>query len=388
MIDRVPIAIIGGGALGLAVACSLLNQGLSGLVLLEKNEAFGLEQSGSNSGVIHAGFFYETESLMARFCVEGAERLYEFCRNHGVPFKQTGKLMVAVSDHEVTILEKYRELAINNGLREVRMISGKEARKLEPCVNAKAALHVPRSGVFDPAAYVSGLYRYAAALHDAPDMMMRGCNVRAITPGPEGFLIDVTQARGAEKHWQLTCDVLINAAGLHSLDLAKMMDPDLSFEKQYLKGEYCQFNRRPNLFVQMNVYPTPVFLELPGGGTFIDLGAHLTPKVGPDGRGGTLVAGEIQVGPIFHEVLDPNDRRNTMDPLKFYDPVKPFFPTLKKEDLYQGHTGVLGLIKNQTDFMIYRDEKYPNAIHLLGMESPALTASLAIGRYVADMVKI
>ena len=299
MTDRFPIAIIGGGVLGLAVAYTLLDRGKQNIVLLEKNEGFGLEQSGSNSGVIHAGFLYETGTRMAELCVQGGRRLYEFCRVHGVPFKQTGKLMVATNEDQEKILDKYLTLAVNNGLQDVTIISGKEAKKLEPCLNVKSALHVPQSGVFDASFFVSTLYKKAADLHDTPDLFMKGCSVVGVEPRKNCFTLHVEQLRGDTPKWQLDCEILINAAGLYSWDIAKTINPRLLFEKQYLRGEYYQFNRRPDLFVDLNVYPVPVPVVLPDGGHFLDLGVHLTPKVGPDERGRLAVAKEILFGPIL-----------------------------------------------------------------------------------------
>ena len=386
MNHRVSIVIIGGGVLGLAVANYLLDRGRTDLVLLEKNDAFGLEQSGSNSGVIHAGFLYKTGSLMAGLCVEGTRLLYEFCERYNVPYKKTGKLMVATSGEQEKILETYFQQATENGLSEVEIISGKDVKRLEPCIEAQAALYVLRSGVFDASFFVSSLYKRAAAKHTTADMLMKSCKVVGIEPKGNYFTLDVEQVGGEPPRWQLDCDILINAAGLYSLDLAKMIDPQLPFEKQYLKGEYYQFNRRPDLGINMNIYPTPVLVKLARGGQFVDLGAHLTPKVGPGGKGHTQVAKETLVGPIFAEVSDPEDYHSTMDSSDFFNSVKSFFPSLKQEDLYKGHTGILGLIKDQTDFIILQDEQYPNSIHLLGMESPALTASLAIAKHVVDLV--
>jgi L-2-hydroxyglutarate oxidase LhgO len=386
MNDKVTTVIIGGGALGLAVANYLLSQGRTDLVLLEKNDAFGLEQSGSNSGVIHAGFLYQTASLMARLCVEGTGLLYDFCEKHHVPYRKTGKLMVATNTEQEKTLEEYLRRAAENGLRGVEIICAKDTKKLEPCVEAKAALYVPQSGVFDASFFIDSLYKRAAAKHATADMLMKGCKVVGIDAKRNYFTLDVEQARGDTQRWQLDCDILINAAGLYCLDIAKMIDPHLPFEKQYLRGEYYQFNSRSDLFINRNIYPTPVLIKLPGGGQFLDLGAHLTPKVGPDRTGHTLIAKETIVGPIFTEVNDPTNCRSTMDSSSFFDAVKLFFPSLKKEDLYRGHTGILGLIRDQTDFMIYRDDRYPNCVHLLGMESPALTSSLAIAKYVVDQI--
>jgi glycerol-3-phosphate dehydrogenase len=217
-------------------------------------------------------------------------------------------------------------------------------------------------------------------------MLMKSCNVVAIAAKRDCFTLTVEQLRGDTGRWQLDCEVLINAAGLYSLDIAKMISPALPYEKQYLKGEYFQFNRRDDLFINGNVYPVPILVIFPDGGHFLDLGAHLTPKVGPDERGNTVVAKEVLIGPIFTDVKEPQNCCSSIDRSVFYESVKLFLPSLSKADLYRGHTGIIGLIKDQTDFCIMKDESYPGCIHLLGMESPALTASLAIGHYVADMI--
>ncbi len=386
MTDKIPIAIIGGGVLGLSVAYSLLQRGFEDLVLLEKNEDFGLEQSGSNSGVMHAGFLYPTGTDMARFCVEGLQLLYQFCQDHCVPHAPTGKLMVATNAEQEKELQKYFRLAMDNGLQNVEMLAAAEVKKREPCLEVKSALYVPQSGVLDASFYVSTLHNKAADLHNTPDMLMKTCKVVSIEAGDKGFKLDVEQLRGDTKRWQLECDLLINAAGLYAWDMAKMLSPDLPYEKQYLRGEYYQFNRREDLFINANVYPVPIMVVLADGGHFLDLGAHLTPKVGPDERGSTAVAKEVLIGPIFTEAKDPEDYRSTIDRSVFYESVKPFLPSLSETDLYHGHTGLLGLIKDQTDFMILQDESHPGCIHLLGMESPALTASLAIGRHVANLI--
>ena len=385
MNHKISVAIIGGGVLGLSVAYNLLKNGVRDIVLFEKNIGFGREQSGSNSGVIHAGFLYEPGSLMARFCVEGAGLLYEFLEKNSVPYKRTGKLMAATSEKEEETLEEYFKRAKENGLRDVELVTAKRGKQLEPCIQLSSALYIPQSGVFDPSVYVARLHRAAAALHDTPSLLMKGCKVEGIEPNRTSFSLDVAQAGADSERWRVDCEVLINAAGLHSLDVAGMINPDLPYQKLYLRGEYCQFNSRRDLFINGNVYPPPVLLELPDGGSFLDLGAHLTPKVGPDERGNTVVAKEVLVGPIFTEVSDPEDYRNSLEPSRFYSAIKKFFPAIRKDDLYNGHTGILGLIKHQSDFLILRDTLFPNCIHLLGMESPALTASLAIGKHVADL---
>ena len=386
MTNKFSVAIIGGGVLGLAVAHSLLKQGKQNIILLEKNSAFGLEQSGSNSGVIHSGFIYKPGTCMASLCAEGVDLLIKFCRANAVPYKLTGKIVVATDAAQEKELELYYKQAKKNGLAGVKIISGKESREIEPCVAAKAALHIPNAGVFDPSYFVNELYRQVSSMHDTPDLIMKGCNVVNVKAQNDHFLLDIRQSNSNLPSWQVACETLVNAAGLQSLDIAKLIHPDMIYQKQYLKGEYYQFNCQSNLFVNMNIYPVPLMVDLPSGGQFLDLGAHLTPKVGRGLDGNTTVAKEILVGPIFSEMNDPEDYTSTMSPDIFFDAVKGYCPSLNIENLYKGHTGILGLIKGQTDFMISKDEEFPNCIHLLGMESPALTASLAIGNQVASLL--
>ena len=134
MTDKIPIAIIGGGVLGLAVAYTLLNRGHRNIVLFEKNDGFGLEQSGRNSGVIHAGFLYQTGTSMAKLCVQGVPLLIQFCQEHSVPHAQTGKLMVATHAQQENELQKYFRLAVDNGLQGVEILTAAETKKREPCL--------------------------------------------------------------------------------------------------------------------------------------------------------------------------------------------------------------------------------------------------------------
>jgi L-2-hydroxyglutarate oxidase LhgO len=335
---------------------------------------------------MHAGFLYPTGTDMAKFCVEGLQLLYRFCQDYSVPHAPTGKLMVAINPGQEKELQNYYRQARDTGLKGVETLTAAEVKKREPCLETTSALYVPDSGVFDASFYVATLYNKAAGLHDTPDMLMKSCKVIGIEAQNNGFRLEVEQLRADTQRWQLECDVLVNAAGLYAWDVTKMLSPDLSYEKQYLKGEYFQFNRRDDLYINANVYPVPVMVVLDNGGHFLDLGAHLTPKVGPDERGNTAVAKEILIGPIFTEVKDPENYSSSIDRSVFYESVKPFLPAMKEADLYRGHTGIIGLIKDQTDFMIMADESHPGCIHLLGMESPALTASLAIGRHVANLI--
>ena len=373
--------------LGLSVAYCLLKSGRHDIILLGKNRNFGLEQSGSNSGVLHSGFIYKPGTDMASLCVEGLGLLRDFCRARSVPHSLTGKLVVATEPQHEKELEFYYRQARTNGLEGVRLVSSQEAEELEPCVAAKAAMYIPHAGILDPAYLAAELYRQNATMHATPDLMMRGCEVSGITPLKDGFILDVRQTNSDTPHWQVECSSLVNAAGLYALDIAMLIQPDLAYQKQLLKGEYYQFNSRPDLFVSRNVYPVPVMVDLPSGGQFLDLGAHLTPKAGPGGKGETVIAREILVGPIFTEVSDPDDMAGTLEPELFFNAVKGYFPNLNINDLYRGHTGILGLVKDQTDFMILKDEAYPRCIHLLGMESPALTASLAVGKRVVNLLR-
>jgi L-2-hydroxyglutarate oxidase LhgO len=363
--DRVSCVIIGAGVIGLAVARRLAQAGRE-VIVLEAAEDIGTVTSSRNSEVIHAGIYYSAGSLMARMCVSGKHALYDYCRDHGIPFRNCGKLIVATTPNETLKLQSIKAHAEANGVHDLRTLGGKEARALEPALHCDAALLSPSTGIIDSHAFMLALRGEAedagaACAFHAP--LLRG---RA-TLG--GFELDV----GGEAPITLACELLINAAGLAATFVARGIDgmPIELIPPAYLaKGNYFSCGARAP-FSHL-IYPVPE----PGG-----LGVHLTLDM----------AGQARFGPDV-EWVDAIDY--AVDPAraeKFYPAIRRYWPALPDGALMPGYSGMRPKIVPPAvavqDFLIQgpKDHGVDGLINLFGIESPGLTSSLAIADYVAGL---
>jgi L-2-hydroxyglutarate oxidase LhgO len=365
--DRVSCVIIGAGVIGLAVARRLAQAGRE-VIVLEAAEGIGTVTSSRNSEVIHAGIYYSAGSLMARMCVSGKHALYDYCRDHGIPFRNCGKLIVATTPNETLKLQSIKAHAEANGVHDLRTLGGKEARALEPALNCDAALLSPSTGIIDSHAFMLALRGEAegagaACAFHAP--LLRG---RA-TLG--GFELDV----GGEAPITLACELLINAAGLAATFVARGIDgmPIELIPPAYLaKGNYFSCGARAP-FSHL-IYPVPE----PGG-----LGVHLTLDM----------AGQARFGPDV-EWVDAIDY--AVDPAraeKFYPAIRRYWPALPDGALMPSYSGMRPKIVPPAvavqDFLIQgpKDHGVDGLINLFGIESPGLTSSLAIADYVAGLAE-
>ncbi len=388
--ERVGATVIGGGAVGLSVLLELARAGLENVFLLEKHDLIGQEQSSRNSGVVHSGIFEEVGSLKARLCVASNPLLYEFCSTHGIPALRVGKLIVAATPDEVAGLERLHAQAVRNDVPEVSLLSREQVRELEPGVEAVAALHVPSSGMFDAAAYTNTLARLAEA-HGAHILLS----------------FEVTAVEAAEDHFVVTgmhdgheevfaTDVLINAAGLYADQVARMINPDMRIGNTAprvvaLRGEFYKFNhrRRPALqFCGANIYPLPQVFRVDGNIAGYAV-VHFTPTFDA-AEDGTLTIGDtVLLGPVFKRVARKDDYATDRVPADvFLEQVRRYYPALEMDDLEQDFCGVMAWLHGHRDFVIERDRRYPHCIQLLGLDSPALTASLGIAREVRRLVDL
>src|SRR6195256_6113788 len=204
--DRVECVVVGAGVVGLAIARRLAQDGLE-VVVLEAAEGIGTVTSSRNSEVIHAGIYYPAGSLMARMCVSGKHALYDYCRDHGIPHRNCGKLIVATTAKETEKLQAIRAHAEANGVLDMRTLSGEAARALEPALNCDAALLSPSTGITDSHAYMLALRG------DAEDA---GAACAFHTPLARAKVAAgrIEIAAGGEAPMTLACDLLVNAAGL------------------------------------------------------------------------------------------------------------------------------------------------------------------------------
>ncbi|HAZ14095.1 MAG: hypothetical protein A2X86_02985 [Bdellovibrionales bacterium GWA2_49_15] len=382
--EKINVAIVGGGVIGCALAYELSRQGLTDdIFLFEKQSALGDAQSGRNSGVIHAGIYYRTDSLKARLCVEGNGLLYDFCRQHLVPSERVGKLVVACSDEEVVRLEKLLVVARANGVPDVKLLNTQEIKKYEPNVEAKQALLVPSTGIVDAATYVQTLSSLAA---NKGVSLLTSFEITHITPEGGGLLITGLH-HGQEERF--LAKAVVNAAGLYSDRVAKMINPDWPVEIEPLRGEYYKFNRRKRDGIwlnQYNVYPVPARVEI-GNRQVEVVGVHLTPTFTELLDGRYALGDIVTVGPEFVYVDDREDfARGRKAKSFFHQFAKRFFPELEEDDLQEDFSGIMANLKGHNDFIIEADQKYPNCIHAVGIDSPGLTSSLAIARKISALL--
>ena len=356
------VAVIGGGVVGLSVAHLAARAGWSA-VLLERHARFGQETSTHNSTVLHAGIYYPPGSWKARLCVEGRRELAARLGEWRVPHRISGKLIVAVRPGELPDVERLAANARAGGVESCRVISKAEMRRIEPHVAGYGALYSPDSGVFDVAAYLASL---AARAEAADALLLSSAPVVGLEPGGEGIRV-VTGTRGA-----LRAAAVVNAAGLWADHVARMAGND-AHAIHPCRGEYASVVSSRASLVRGLVYPVPQ--------AEASLGVHFT----------RTVDGELWVGPTARYIGRRDDYESDRLALDhFHRRGRALVPSLELTDLRMGPSGIrpkrVPEGSPRADFLIERDPGVPGLIHLIGIESPGLTASPAIARVVVGML--
>lgn len=391
------VFIIGAGAVGSAIAYTLSQNSKFDITVLEKNETIpGLNQSSRNAGVIHAGIYYskKNEPLKSRFCVEGNKLMYEFCAREGVPHKKVGKLIVATNELEKEYLDYFFESAKANNVPGIKIISEREIKKLEPNLNAISAIYVPSSGVVDAKKLVK---KYKELSEANGGSFVTSTEVLDVKPKSGGFIIKTKSNNSKES---FNADIVINSAGLYSDVIAKMINKDSPYELLPTRGEFVQFENTSDVKIGMNVYPAPYgfytetgekahvgieeFLKLYQEGLVTrTVGVHVTPTINEDLSLGSIAI----VGPVKSVKIGRDDYTNKLKEVEVYhDKISNYLPSIKHDHLKKHYTGIMASERNFKDFIIERDNKFPNFINLIGIDSPGMTSSLAISRHVAKIV--
>ncbi|MDA1070200.1 MAG: NAD(P)/FAD-dependent oxidoreductase [Proteobacteria bacterium] len=368
MFEAADAVVIGAGVVGLAVARALAMSGREVLVI-EAEAAIGEGTSSRNSEVIHAGIYYPRGSLKARLCVRGRDLLYGFCARNGVAAEAIGKLIVAVTPEELPALQALVATAAGNGVDNLQPLDAAAARTLEPALHCEAALLSPSTGIVDSHGYMLALQGEAEA-HGA--MVVHRTRVLRGRVGVSGMLLDIADADGAEM--TLSCRSIVNCAGHGAHAIARDMaglDP-CSIPPRYLaKGRYLTVSGASPF--RHLIYPMPV----PGA-----LGVHVTLDLG----------GRIKLGPDISWVdeMDFTVEPEIID--GFRQSVRRYWPDVMERELELGYAGVRPKIHGPessfADFMISGPEAHgiPGLVNLFGIESPGLTASLAIAEMVAGQI--
>lgn len=359
MAEAVDCVVIGAGVVGLACAARLAEAGRDVLVL-EQHELIGSETSSRNSEVIHAGIYYPTGSEKARLCVEGKAKLYEYCERYAVPHARCGKIIVAVTDEQTEVLEGYRQQSERNGAGELSWLDQKALNELEPNVRGVSALLSPTTGIIDSHSYMLSLQ---GRLEAHAGMIAFGTRVLGL--GEHGG-----KPRVVTDGDTLDCQVLINSAGLEAPGLAAQVDASAP-AAYYARGHYFTYSGRPP-FSRL-VYPVAE-----AGG----LGVHVTVDL----------AGQVKFGPDVQWCERVDYEFDATRLTAFAEAIARYFPALETDRLQPGYVGVRPKITGPgepaSDFRLDGSEAHgiDGLVNLLGIESPGLTASLAIAERVHALV--
>ncbi|MBI4431756.1 MAG: NAD(P)/FAD-dependent oxidoreductase [Candidatus Omnitrophica bacterium] len=373
--EEVDICIVGCGVIGLAVAAGISKPGRK-VIALEKNAGFGEETSSRNSEVIHAGIYYPAGSLKARFCVEGRDQIYALSGKWGIPTKKLGKLIVATVKEEEPELEVLLKHGLANGVTDLRIISGKELKQLEPNVRGTAALYSPSTGILDSHRLMQ--FFLGQAQSKGADIVFNS-PVRKIQKVGERYAVSVSSSESDS--FTFSARAVVNAAGLKSHRMAESVGMDIDkagYRLKFCKGEYFRVRGGGSgQWVKRLIYPVP---------NKISLGIHVTPDM----------EGNLRLGPSAH-YLDEAGLDYEVDESAceaFAKDTQRFLPMLKSDQLVPDTAGIRPKLQGPKepfrDFVVCEEsgKGFPRFINLIGIDSPGLTSSPAIADEVKRLIDV
>ncbi|WP_242617782.1 L-2-hydroxyglutarate oxidase [Edaphobacter modestus] len=393
-LSQVDVAIIGAGIVGLATARELCTRfpGVS-LVVLDKERTVGAHQTSHNSGVIHSGIYYKPGSLKARLCVEGANALIHFCRDHGVPYEICGKVIVATTEEEIPRLEELYRRGKGNGLEGLKMICAKEIRDLEPYAAGIRGIHVPGTGIVD---YGKVAGKYAELITARGGQILLSCEVIGLRYVHSETVMETTRG-------EITAKFVINCAGLQSDKISQMANVKLDLKIIPFRGEYYELSPSKLGNLRGLIYPVP-------DPRFPFLGVHFTRRIeggieaGPNAVLALKREGYSRGSFAFGDVLDfatfpgfwrmaasywhtsVEEYYRSLSKAAFLRALQRLMPDVSMEDLKPGGSGVraqaLGIDGKLIDDFYFAHTD--GMVHVCNVPSPAATASLAIGKHIVD----
>jgi L-2-hydroxyglutarate oxidase LhgO len=363
--ESVDCVVIGAGVVGLAVARTLALTGRE-VVILEAASAIGTETSSRNSEVIHAGIYYAPGSLKAVSCVNGRQLLYRYCAERGVAHRRCGKLIVATDTAQIATLHKIQAHAAANGVGDLRLLTADEAQALEPALRCVAALLSPSTGIIDSHGL---MLAYLGEAEDHGAMLALQSPVIGGAVQNDGIVLEV----GGDEPMQLLAQSVINSAGLYAQRVAGALrgfPQGMVPPTYYAKGNYYSLSGR-SPFTHL-IYPVP---EAAG------LGVHLTLDM----------AGQARFGPDVEWIAEIDYDVDLHRADGFYRAIRDYWPGLRDGQLAPGYAGIRpklgGPDQPASDFVIQgpREHGVAGLVNLFGIESPGLTASLALAGQVVEI---
>jgi L-2-hydroxyglutarate oxidase len=388
-------AIVGGGIVGLSTAWALARRpGNPRVLVLEKEAAWASHQTGRNSGVIHSGIYYKPGSLKARLSRDGSRSMVEFCQEHGIPHEVCGKLIVATEDREIPLLERLYQRGHDNGL-DVSRLSAGQARDLEPHVRCRQAIRVPSTGIVD---YRQVCLKLAALVGECGGDLRLGSKVLRIHPNGASTVLETSAG-------EFKTRFLVNCAGLHSDRVARLASIAPASRIVPFRGEYYELIPGRRDLVKGLIYPVP-------NPDFPFLGVHFTRMIDGSVHAGPNAVlsfkregyrrtdfslrdfADVMLFPGFWKLA----ARNASEGLKeihrsfskaaFVRSLQKLIPEVRADDLIPSQAGVRAQALQPDgalvdDFLLLRGGR---AVHVLNAPSPAATASLEIGKTIAQQV--
>lgn len=406
-VGKVECVVVGAGVVGLAIARSLSARLGLECIVLEREKNYGDGTSSRNSEVIHAGIYYTPGSLKALHCIRGRKLMINYARERQIPYSLCGKLLVAQSDDEISLLRKLENLAKMNGVQDIAQISEADAKALEPKVRCKAALHCKDTGIIDSRTLMTNLLGDAESSGASLLLNTTVEKVMVNAPGADARFT-VTTNEGL-----LDCNVFINSAGLYACELVRSISPypaHLVPQSFFCKGNYFRYVKVDSAASSCSkpfsrlVYPMPSRAGL-GVHATIDLSGAV--RFGPDtewleapvsDRRSTV---DVKNDPYRHVVAPPHSalRVNGRSMSEFYSDIRRYYPDLPDGALVEDYAGIRPKLcgphptdpsngRTEKDFVIDDSAKHgiPFMVNLLGIESPGLTSSMSIAEHVADCI--
>ena len=361
--------VIGAGVVGLAIAKEISAKNRE-TIILEKETKIGQITSSRNSGVIHAGIYYQSNTLKSKFCVEGNQLLYAYAKKFYIPFINTKKIIVASDESQMENIFEIKKQATANGVEGLDILNENQVNQLEPLIKSSGGLYVPSTGIIDQHSLMQS---YLGEFENNGGMVSYNSTVERILINNKKFEIEVLD--NEKNKTKIICDYLINAAGIFASDIANNID---GLDKEYVpntylaKGNYFSLNKK--LPINHLIYPVP---------EKISLGIHLTLEVDKS----------IKFGPDAEWVDDPYDYSVDENlKSKFVNSINKYLPNITEDMLSPAYAGLRPITskedRTKRDFTISttEDHKIEKLINLYGIESPGLTSSLAIAKYVNDKI--
>lgn len=370
--ENTDIIIIGAGVIGLAIAAELSKKHKN-IILLEKLDSFGRETSSRNSEVIHGGMYYPSGTLKAKMCVEGRPLLYELCEKAKIPYRKTGKLIVATENEEISALDNLFAQGKSNGVSGLRIVEQPELKVMEPNIAGILALYSAETGIVDSHRLMQ--YFLDTAKDNAVTVAFNS-DVIAIDKAKDGYRI---QVNNNNENIELQANFVINCAGLDSDSIAQIAGLDIkrnNYELHYCKGQYFRVSGNKSGLIKRLVYPVP------------------KPKSGGLGIHATLdLAQGLRLGPD-DQYLNNRIKDYLVDESKkadFYASAKKFMPFLNQDSLSPDTSGIrpklMDVNKGFRDFIIKEESEngLERFINLIGIESPGLTSCISISKYIGEL---